>query len=121
MDQSSGWGGFPRGTTVTATTGWNPGCDHGLEPVADVVLDPFAGSGTVGLVADRLGRDFIGVELNPDYAAIAQRRLTGDAPLFAEVTVDVSAREPFPSPGHASEQPEAVTSLTPSSREGTES
>lgn len=53
----------------------------------DLVLDPFAGSGTVGLVADRLGRDFVGVELNPAYAAIAERRLTGDSPLFAEVAI----------------------------------
>lgn len=53
----------------------------------DLVLDPFAGSGTVGLVADRLGRDFVGVELNPEYAAMAERRLHGDSPLFANVTV----------------------------------
>jgi DNA modification methylase len=55
----------------------------------DLVLDPFTGSGTTGLVADRLGRDFVGVELNPKYAAIAERRITSDAPLFADVTVDV--------------------------------
>lgn len=55
----------------------------------DLVLDPFAGSGTVGLVADRLGREFVGIELNPEYAAIAERRLRSDAPLFADVTVHV--------------------------------
>ena len=48
----------------------------------DTVLDPFAGAGTVGLVANRLGRAFVGVELNPQYAAIARERITGDAPLF---------------------------------------
>lgn len=53
----------------------------------DLVLDPFAGSGTVGLVAHRLGRDFVGVELNPAYAALAERRLTDDSPLFAGVDV----------------------------------
>lgn len=53
----------------------------------DTVLDPFAGSGTVGLVADYLGRDFIGIELNPAYAAIAERRLREDSPLFASVDV----------------------------------
>jgi site-specific DNA-methyltransferase (adenine-specific)/site-specific DNA-methyltransferase (cytosine-N4-specific) len=41
----------------------------------DTVLDPFFGSGTVGQVARALGRDFIGLELNPEYVAIAQKRL----------------------------------------------
>lgn len=40
----------------------------------DLVLDPFAGSGTVGAVARRLGRDFVGIELNPEYAEMARRR-----------------------------------------------
>jgi DNA modification methylase len=44
-------------------------------PAGGVVLDPFGGSGTVGLVADALGRDAILIELNPDYAALAARRL----------------------------------------------
>jgi DNA modification methylase len=55
-------------------------------PVDGTVLDPFFGAGTTGLVADRLQRNCIGIELNPDYAAIAERRITGDAPLFASVT-----------------------------------
>jgi DNA modification methylase len=37
------------------------------------------------MVADRLNRDAILIELNPEYAAIAERRLSADAPLFAEV------------------------------------
>jgi DNA modification methylase len=48
------------------------------------VLDPFGGAGTTGLVADRLGRNAILIELNPEYAEIAERRLNADAPLFAE-------------------------------------
>jgi DNA modification methylase len=55
-------------------------------PKCGVVLDPFFGAGTTGLVADRLGRDCIGIELNPDYAEMARRRIVGDAPLFAEVS-----------------------------------
>ena len=43
--------------------------------VDDVVLDPFAGSGTVGVVALRHGRNFVGIELNPDYADIAKKRI----------------------------------------------
>jgi DNA modification methylase len=49
------------------------------------VLDPFFGAGTTGLVADRLQRNCIGIELNPEYAAIAERRINGDSPLFAKV------------------------------------
>lgn len=51
----------------------------------DTVLDPFFGAGTTGLVADRLQRHCIGIELNPEYADMARRRIRGDAPLFAEV------------------------------------
>jgi DNA modification methylase len=54
-------------------------------PIGGTVLDPFGGAGTTGLVADRLQRDAILVELNPAYAAMARRRIAGDAPLFAEV------------------------------------
>lgn len=43
----------------------------------DLVLDPFAGSGTTALVAAQEGRRFLGVELNPDYLDIAVRRLSG--------------------------------------------
>ena len=43
----------------------------------DTVLDPFLGSGTTALVAEREGRRWIGCELNPEYAAIAERRLRG--------------------------------------------
>jgi DNA modification methylase len=48
----------------------------------DTVYDPFTGSGTTGLVALRHGRNFIGSELNPEYAAMARRRIAGDAPLL---------------------------------------
>lgn len=54
-------------------------------PAGGTVLDPFGGAGTTGLVADRLQRDAILIELNPDYIAIAEKRIKGDAPLFAEV------------------------------------
>tara|TARA_R100000742_G_C4276022_1_gene96834 strand:- start:947 stop:1774 length:828 start_codon:yes stop_codon:yes gene_type:complete len=40
----------------------------------DIVLDPFFGSGTTGWVAQRLGRKWLGVELNPDYIKIAEER-----------------------------------------------
>lgn len=68
--------------------------DHGFAPscscnagtvVPGTILDPFFGAGTTGLVADRLGRDCIGIELNPEYVAMAEKRIKGDSPLFAEV------------------------------------
>ena len=47
-------------------------------PVGGTVLDPFGGAGTTGLVADRLQRNAILIELNPEYAAMAERRINGD-------------------------------------------
>lgn len=52
----------------------------------DTVLDPFGGAGTTALVADRLARHAVLIELNPDYATIAQNRLRDDAGLFAELS-----------------------------------
>lgn len=43
----------------------------------DTVLDPFLGSGTVGLVASTLERKFVGIELNPEYIKLAQSRISG--------------------------------------------
>ena len=39
------------------------------------MLDPFFGAGTVGVVAEQNGRDWLGIELNPEYAAIAEKRI----------------------------------------------
>lgn len=55
-------------------------------PTGGMVLDPFGGAGTTGMVADRLGRNAILIELNPEYADIAKRRIKGDAGMFAEVS-----------------------------------
>jgi hypothetical protein len=61
------------------TIGWRASCDCAAgDPVPATVLDPFLGAGTTALVADRLGRDCIGIELSPAYAAMAERR-TGAA------------------------------------------
>ena len=83
----SRWDGKPRVAAQVETVGWSPTCDcTELEPVPCTVLDPFAGAGTTGLVADRLGRDAVLIEVNPEYAEIARRRIEDDAPLFTEVT-----------------------------------
>lgn len=55
-------------------------------PEGGTVLDPFSGAGTTGLVADRLQRNAVLIELNPAYIDIARRRIAGDAPLFAQVS-----------------------------------
>lgn len=49
----------------------------------DLILDPFCGAGTTGLVADRLGRDFIGIELNPAYVELARHRINSVTPMFS--------------------------------------
>ncbi len=49
----------------------------------DLVLDPFAGSGTTGAVSVRHQRNFIGCELNPAYVELARKRIGAVAPLFA--------------------------------------
>jgi rRNA maturation protein Nop10 len=70
------------------TVGWQPPCDcpeH--EPVPCVVLDPFSGAGTTGLVADRLGRDAILIELNADYCEMARKRIQEDGGMWAEVEI----------------------------------
>jgi DNA modification methylase len=56
-------------------------------PVGGTVLDPFFGAGTTGLVADRHGRHCVGIELNPDYVQIAEKRLRRDAGMFADIVV----------------------------------
>jgi site-specific DNA-methyltransferase (adenine-specific) len=43
--------------------------------VPGVVLDPFIGSGTVAVAAERHDRDWLGIELNPQYAAMAEERI----------------------------------------------
>ena len=81
-----GWEGVQRRADVkTETTGWRPSCDHGGAPVPAIVLDPFSGAGTTGMVADRLGRDAILIEAKPEYADMAKARIADDAGMFAEV------------------------------------
>ncbi len=64
----------------------NPGFDHWpTKPCS--VLDMFAGACTVGLEADRLGRDAELIELNPDYAEMGRKRIKDASPMFAEVEV----------------------------------
>ncbi len=56
-------------------------------PEGGTVLDPFFGAGTTGLVADRFGRHCVGIELNPDYVTIAEKRLRKDAGMLADIVL----------------------------------
>lgn len=56
-------------------------------PAGGTVLDPFGGAGTTALVADRMGLDCTIIELNPEYAEIARKRITGEQGMFANVSV----------------------------------
>lgn len=59
----------------TKTIGWLPSCQCASKPRPGIVLDPFSGAGTVALVAKKLGRHYIGIELNPDYISMAKTRV----------------------------------------------
>lgn len=100
--------------TETRTTGWQPSCScdgtfvdepysaddpertfkrfvpgpGGMPtPVPCVVLDPFGGAGTVSLVASRLGRDSIYLDLKAEYAEMSMRRWAKDGLMFHEIAV----------------------------------
>ncbi len=55
--------------------------------IGDVVLDPFSGAGTTGVVAARLARGFVGIDINPEYAELSRKRIEDDAPLLNSVVV----------------------------------
>lgn len=69
------------GMVTRTTIGWKRTCSCPPYPnVRPLVLDPFGGSGTVGLVATQLGCDAVLIEANPEYAEIALRRITESPP-----------------------------------------
>jgi DNA modification methylase len=73
-------------TTTTTTTGWTPtcACDAG-EAIPCTVLDPFGGAMTTSLVAAKLGRDSISIELNPSYVEMGRKRITGEMGMLVEI------------------------------------
>lgn len=73
-----GMSGGGRVDGFTTTTGWRQSCAcPPAEPVPQLVLDPFAGTATVGRVCARLRRNFVGIELNPAYITLARKRTSG--------------------------------------------
>lgn len=68
----------------TSTLGYRPTCQCDRPDVVPcTVLDPFTGSGTTAIVATKLGRNFVGAELNPEYVAMAHRRIASECGLLA--------------------------------------
>lgn len=72
------------------TVGWKETCTcHNADQVVPcTVLDPFGGYGTTMVVAERLQRDSIYIDLKAEYAEKARKRIYSDAPLFAMFTED---------------------------------
>jgi hypothetical protein len=75
-------GGTVLEPATSQTVGWRSTCEHDDDSGIPIVLDPFAGAGTTGLVALRHDRSFVGIELNPEYAEMARNRIRDDAPLL---------------------------------------
>lgn len=78
--------------TESKTIGWTPTCECKwgewgvpFEAIPCTVLDPFSGAGTTALVAAKLGRDAIGIELNPDYVEMSRKRIVGEMGMLAEI------------------------------------
>jgi DNA modification methylase len=67
--------GDGRSHHETKTLGFQPTCTCNAGTIPGTVLDPFNGSGTTGAVALQFNRDYIGIELNPEYLELTKRRL----------------------------------------------
>ncbi len=65
---------------------------HAATKPGDVVLDPFFGSGTTGAVAKRLGRNFVGIERDPTYAAAATARIAAVTPLAPDLLTEAPSK-----------------------------
>ena len=85
-----------RGPCVSSTTlGWRPGCScNAGAQVPCTVFDPFGGSSTTALVADRLGRHGISLDLSLDYCIMGRDRIGKETPLFA--TIEPTPAAPYP-------------------------
>jgi site-specific DNA-methyltransferase (adenine-specific) len=63
-------------------------CIQASTEPGDYVLDPFFGSGTVGLVCQEENRQYVGIELNPEYVALAADRLQGQDSNVIRITAE---------------------------------
>lgn len=65
----------PAGEDVASRGPLQPGCRCRAEREPGLMLDPFFGAGSSGLAAESLGRDWLGIELKPEFAALAEQRI----------------------------------------------
>lgn len=81
---ANNWDGYPRVNRSATTTGWQLQCKCDADPEPQIVLDPFCGSGTTLIVAKKLGRRAIGVELSVEYCELIVKRIKKETelPLF---------------------------------------
>jgi DNA modification methylase len=87
--------GYPEAHFATFPEELVRPCVLAGSPESGLVLDPFCGSGTTGVVALRHGREFLGIELKAEYVDLAHRRICGDAPLFNRVCEDMTMFKQF--------------------------
>jgi len=81
----------------TTTTGWSPTCTcleaiggsnfRPYEPIPCTVLDIFSGAGTTALVAAKLGRDAIGIELSEPYVLMSEKRIQSELGMLATIEI----------------------------------
>lgn len=72
----------PGWVNRTTTKGWVPSCACSADIDKAVVLDPFMGAGATALVARKLNRNFVGVELNQEYIETSEKRLRKQLGMF---------------------------------------
>lgn len=68
---------FPEAHFATFPEAIPEKCIKAGSKIGDTILDPFFGAGTVALVAEKLNRKWIGIEMNPDYVEMAKKRILG--------------------------------------------
>ena len=73
-------------------------CARDINPNSKVV-DPFLGSGTTGIAMSRLGHDFVGIELNPEYAKICEARIRHWMPIGTEIKSEAQVGKAEPKKG----------------------
>jgi hypothetical protein len=96
---TGGWNreGYTVGSTVATITGYRCACPDTTAPTRpSVVLDPFAGTGTVPMVAHHLGRHGIGIDLSKDYLRLAEWRCSSDVRARSKVRTRTGIPDPVP-------------------------